>query len=155
MLTKIKRFRYVIWIVLIISVSLFVFNIFFGNKLILKKLIGHLEKEIEAQTSLEIIDVESQYGKLNGNGNGVQYFGVVLVHADNEEDVKKFVKKKANDYEVLEYTVQSEAIVNNKYVQNIQIEYDEKNINWLDGGYYSIYFYESDGKGNVFAFSGH
>jgi hypothetical protein len=51
----------------------------------------------------DIIESKSVYGKLNGNGNGIQYFGVVLVAKDSIKDVDSLISILDDKFEIEDF----------------------------------------------------
>ena len=47
--------------------------------MLLRGFVSDLKSELRAAEGIEIIETVSEYGKLNGNGNGINFFGAVLV----------------------------------------------------------------------------
>ena len=84
-----KKHHIVIIASTIIGISIFLLLCFsFGrNCFISSKLMNSFQSTIEQNTDIEIIDEQSTYGKLNGNGNGINYFGAVLVKSESSKDI--------------------------------------------------------------------
>ena len=57
------------------------------NKELLDELMMNFQSFIESSADVEIIETKSVYGKLNGNGNGIQFFGVALLRVNTIKDV--------------------------------------------------------------------
>lgn len=89
----------------------------------------------------DIIETKSVYGKLNGNGNGINYFGAVLIDKDAIDDVDSLVAKLDEEFEVVEYCVQKESKITSKYLEHRTLKYDT-DVKEEDG-YISIQFYNS------------
>ena len=73
-----KKLLVVIIFIVVISISLFVVVIPLANNYYAKQVEKEL-RETPLPENTEIIDSVSLAGKLVGNGNGVQYFGVILL----------------------------------------------------------------------------
>ena len=73
-----KKLLVVIIFIVVISISLFVVVIPLANNYYAKQVEKEL-RETPLPENTEIIDSVSLAGKLVGNGNGVQYFGAILL----------------------------------------------------------------------------
>ncbi len=142
---KLMKIISAFFIVIIVLIILFILSLFVNhNFLINQKLTRNFENIIKTQSEIEIIQSKSVYGKLNGNGNGINYFGTVLVKSDSEEKLKELLPLLDEKYEIVGYVVQSGTVVNNKLIEHVNLEYDES----LSKGetYYSIYYFNASNK---------
>ena len=58
-------------------------------------------RKIELPEQTEFVEAVSRAGKIYGNGNGMQYFGAILVTSDlTEEELKEYYKSFNKDIEV-------------------------------------------------------
>ncbi len=139
-----KRFMKIA-IVVVIAFVLIVFGslgFFFGlnqNTLISWKLTMDLKSEIEENSSMEVMDSARICGKLCGNGNGMEFYGAVLVKADSEEDIENFVSEIADDYDIVGYYVQAHKEIDGSLVGgSFFIQYE----NFPNDGetYYTVYY---------------
>lgn len=96
---------------------------------------------ISEYADADIIETKSVYGKLNGNGNGIQYFGSVLIRKDSIKDVVSLVEKLDLQFEIVEYCVQDECDISSKYLEHKTLKYDSP-ID-ADSEYISIIFFNS------------
>ena len=96
---------------------------------------------ISEYAGVDIIEAKSVYGKLNGNGNGIQYFGSVLIRKDSINDVVSLVEKLDLQFEIVEYCVQDECNISSKYLEHKTLKYDTP----IDDNseYISIIFFNS------------
>lgn len=94
---------------------------------------------ISEYADADIIETKSVYGKLNGNG--IQYFGSVLIQEDSIKDVASLVEKLDLQFEIVEYCVQDECDISSKYLEHTTLKYDSP-ID-ADSGYISIIFFNS------------
>lgn len=96
---------------------------------------------ISMYADADIIEAKSVYGKLNGNGNGIQYFGSVLIHKDSIKDVDSLVEELDLQFEIVEYCVQDERDISSKYLEHKTLKYDSP----IDANseYISIIFFNS------------
>ncbi len=125
------------------------------NKYLLEDMIERLTTAIEEAQSVELIEVQSVYGKLNGNGNGIQYYGTVLVKTSSEDNVKEIVESLSDQYEELNYCIQESGAVQSKYLEHVTVEY-EYSLMESEEEYYSIYFYVSHHENsNLLDIDGH
>ena len=90
--TLMMRKKVVLAVCLIVVSAILVISIN-RNKLILAWMTERMVLSIHKDDAMELLDVKSVYGKLNGNGNGIQYFAAALVRATSEDDVKEFIKE--------------------------------------------------------------
>ncbi len=104
-------------------------------------LIEVFSSTISEYTDADIIETKSVYGKLNGNGNGIQYFGSVLIRKDSIKDVVSLVEKLDLQFEIVEYCVQYECDISSKYLEHKTLKYDSP-ID-ADSEYISIIFFNS------------
>lgn len=132
MLKKIMTFT--ICIIVAISISFYIIIIPLFN--------DHYAKQVERKLrttplprETEIIDSVSQAGKLVGNGNGMQYFGAILLKSklslNDLEDYYSAYQK--NEWS---YIVEPQKTQIIKVVEHSRISFSEK----VDGdGYYIVY----------------
>lgn len=149
-------------IVIIIAITLLiaigaVFAIFSihttTNKRNLKELMSEFTMIINEVCTENIIESKSVYGKLNGNGNGIQYFGVVLVNKGSIPDINALISKLANKFDVVEWWAQENSDINTRHLEHQKLKYDT-NITAKDG-YISICFCTSHSNSNIFDIEGH
>lgn len=96
---------------------------------------------ISEYADADIIETKSFYGKLNGNGNGIQYFGCVLIQKDSINDVVSLVEKLDLQFEIVEYCVQDESDISSKYLEHKKLRYDS--LIDANSEYISIMFFNS------------
>lgn len=114
-----------------------------GGRLYNNALLWGMEHNLESTLSrgdVEILESQSVCGKLNGNGNGMEFFAAVLVTASQEE-LEMRISDLAEKYEVVEYVPQTEAKIDMKYLEHKSLSYDHEN--YTDGEYYTVYIYDS------------
>ena len=103
-----------------------------------------VEKEL-CETPLpektELIESISRAGKLTGNGNGMQYFGAILIRSDLslEELDAYYSGYRSNEWECLVETQEGQSI---EVIDHETLQFSEE---IEDGGYYIVY---SWGSGN-------
>ena len=111
--------------------------LFYWNSLILRGLVSEFKSELRAAEGIEIIETVSDYGKLNGNGNGINFFGAVLVKADDPAVLDALVSLN-KDFELLDYYKQEKREIDLKYAQRAHLSFEN-----LSPDYYVVWFYES------------
>ena len=128
--------------VLIISSALFTF--LNRNNFILKGFETDFEKAVKAE-GFEILETKSVCGKLNGNGNGMNYFSAVLIKAD-EDEVKALVEALETEFEVAKYYLQEDGKIATIHNEHGRLEYETA----IEEGetYYTVYVFESGIKGS-------
>ncbi len=97
--------------------------------------------EIPLQEETELIESLSQAGKLTGNGNGMQYFGAILIQSDLslEELDAYYSDYRSNEWEYIVKTQEGQSI---EVIDHGVLQFTEK---IKDNGYYIVY---SWGSGN-------
>lgn len=129
-----KKILIVIIFLVVISISLFIVIIPLVNNLYAKQLEREL-RETPLPEKTEIIDSVSRSGKLVGNGNGIQYFGAILLKSKlslNElEDYYSVYWK--NEWT---YVVEPQKNQSIEVVEHSRIRFSEKVGN---EGYYIVY----------------
>lgn len=139
----------VAFVLIVGAIATFMFrNLFISNDLIDK-----FENEISSYEGIEIIESQQTYGKLNGNGNGINYFGAVLLKADSTDSLDKIVSKLSNKYDIVEYNRQTSSQIDSYLLEHKSLSFD-KSIN-PDEEYYCIYYFHSSDKSNSFDVAGH
>ncbi|MBO7162412.1 MAG: hypothetical protein J6W15_06300 [Clostridia bacterium] len=123
--------------VLIISSALFTFLNW--NNFILKGFEADFEKAVQAE-GFEILETKSVCGKLNGNGNGINYFSAVLIKAD-EDEVKALVEALETEFEGAKYYLQEDGKIATIHNEHGRLEYETA----LENGktYYTVYVFDS------------
>jgi hypothetical protein len=111
--------------------------LFYWNSLILRGLVSDFKSELRAAEGIEIIETVSEYGKLNGNGNGINFFGAVLVKAEDPAVLDALVSLN-KDFELLDYYKQEKREIDLKYAQRAHLSFEN-----LSPDYYVVWFYES------------
>ena len=128
--------------VFIISFALFSFINW--NNFILKDFEADFEKAVKAE-GFEILETKSVCGKLNGNGNGINYFSAVLIKAD-ENEVKALVQGLETEFEIAKYYLQEDGKIATIHNEHGRLEY-ETALNENET-YYTVYVFESGIKGS-------
>ena len=89
----------------------------------------------------ELIEAISQTGKLTGNGNGMQYFGAILIKSElSLEELETYYSDyRSNEWEYLVEIQEGQSI---KVIEHEALQFSEE---IEDSGYYIVY---SWGSGN-------
>ena len=97
--------------------------------------------EIPLPEEAELIESLSQAGKLTGNGNGMQYFGAILIRSDlSLEELETYYSDyRSNEWEYLVEIQEGQSI---KEIEHKALQFSEE---IEDSGYYIVY---SWGSGN-------
>lgn len=108
-----------------------------------------------SDTAVEILELQSVCGKLNGNGNGMSYFGAALVEADSVEQMDTLAAELKADYDAVEYMLQEGPEVHSPYLEHKKLSFDGDKLQ--EGSTcYCIYFYIHDHpSSNLFDIRGH
>ena len=130
-----------VWCVVLLGFAVLLGVAAFANDLLLHSMVSKLDNALGRSAQVESIEVSSICGKLNGNGNGVQYFGAALVKTDSEEAVRTIVRELKEEYEVVDYCVQAEQNICVNYLEHKSLSFQYAS--FQDGTYYCIYFYNS------------
>ncbi len=111
--------------------------LFNWNFLLLRGLVSDLKSDLRAAEGIEIIETVSDYGKLNGNGNGINFFGAVLVKAENPDVLDTFVSLN-KDFEVLDCYRQDKREIDLTEARRAHLSFEN-----YSPDYYVVWFYES------------
>jgi len=133
----------------------FAIFVYFTNHLQMFRMQRKLSLTAAFQPGCTVLDSECVYGKLNGNGNGIVFFGAVLVSSESSADVDRVVEKLSSEYELVGSAPQfgTEVTLNSLEHRTVQFEYNYFSEN---KDYYIIFFFESDpGVVNPFDILGH
>lgn len=135
--TLMMRKKVVLAVCLIVVTAILVISIN-RNNLILSWMTERMVLSIHKDDAMELLDVKSVYGKLNGNG--IQYFAAALVRATSEDDVKEFIKEIDKTYEITGYSMQTDSQIHSKYLQHKTLNFQYSDFN-DEGVYYQVFFY--------------
>ena len=116
-------------------------GMFFLNDLILLGMVNGLKSAVKKNPQVQLVETQSVCGKINGNGNGIQYFGAVLIKSDDETAVKALLEELKGEYDEVGYCVQAGQNIRSSYLEHQTLSYDHDS--FQDATYYSIYFYNS------------
>lgn len=111
--------------------------LFYWNSFILRGLVSDFKAELRAAEGIEIVETVSDYGKLNGNGNGINYFGAVLVKVDNPDVLDTLVSLN-KDFDVMNYYKQENREIDLNYAEHAHLSFESH------GDYYVVWFYQGE-----------
>lgn len=111
------------------------------NKRILASLMDDFSDTVSQYSQEKIIETERVYGKLNGNGNGIAFFGAALVKKSAVTDMDGLLAQLDKEYENVGAVEQKGQKVESKYLEHRSLTYDTPVPD--DGGYITVYFYTS------------
>lgn len=143
-------------VVLIIAgiLAVLVIGIACWNSILLFCLSTDFKLQIKAADGITFQEIQSTYGKLSGNGNGIQFFGAALVSAESEEQVRQLVAELDEDFEVVGYTRQKNRVISSKFLEHQTLYFSTLDVS--NGECYQIYFFVSDSPySNPFDVRGH
>ncbi|MDL2287435.1 hypothetical protein LJB90_02595 [Eubacteriales bacterium OttesenSCG-928-G02] len=127
----------------------------FYNKYLISndKKLDNLEKHLlktKLPEDTEIIEAQSVLGKLNGNGNGMDYLATVLIKSE------KTLAELKGYYMLYEIEVQKQDSPEfiNKLLEHKNIIY-KSNLNFEEYDYYTIYISKSNYADSLFDIRGH
>ncbi len=102
---------------------------------------------------IEVIEYASIHGKLNGNGNGISYFGAALINADDEDLLDAVLEKiKGERYKIVEYSAQKGQAVVSSYLEHGSITFKTHIEN---GKYIIVFFFTDHPKSDMCDLAGH
>ena len=78
----------------------------------------------EYEEDVKIIETKSTYGKLVGNGNGIEYFGAVLVERDSVPNIDAILQDLNLQFESVEVLDQENQIIRSKYLEHRSLKYE-------------------------------
>ena len=124
------------------------------NQRNLNALMKEFKAIVSEHVGSAIVEEQSVYGKLNGNGNGIQYFGAVLVRKDAVEDVDALLAELDETFEIVECIEQNESTIVSRHLQHRTLTYDTPIAS--ENMYISICFYNSKHpKSSLWDLAGH
>ncbi len=124
-----------------------------GNAINLSILMGNFTGTVSDYASGEILELKSVYGKLNGNGNGTQYFGAALLKAESVKDLDALVAALEEKFEVVEVLEQQGAKIESRHLEHRELKFTAA----LDQNtaYIAVCFYDSTRNSNPLDIAGH
>lgn len=108
------------------------------NKENLNQMVGKFEEELENFEGVQIVEKQAVYGKLNGNGNGIQYFGAFLLENDSNVDWDGIEKKLDEEFELIERIELTSSDIYSKYLEHQELRF-QTNIDQENKNEYIVY----------------
>ncbi len=136
----------IICLLIIVAVILFLFSDDIRLAMVKSKFLA----QVNACEEIEFIESQSATGKLNGNGNGKQFFCAVLVYAESEETVKTLANELDQEFESVGYSLQNNKTIdnaNNKYLEHASVSFEKFPQN--SETCYVIYLFDTQSKMNL------
>ena len=150
-----KTIKYSIVVFAVVVILGLVINSFGKNTFLLNEMVKTLVDTAKETEGIEVLDTRYDYGKLTGNGNGIEYYGAILVKASSENDVIKLVEELESHYETADYCLQTDGVVDEEYVRGVHYMVDEDVFEKFSGNLYSVYFLTTNEDSNMFDPKGH
>lgn len=154
MLKKKHIINLVVTIVLLIPlVALYLFVT--QNTRLLNNMVNEMKSLIADYEKIELVETKSVYGKLNGNGNGIDFFGAALIRSDSEEAINELVSNLQEKYETVEYSPQNGNAVVSKYLEHRKLSFNHSFDSSDKSKYYTVYFFTHHKNANYMDPWGH
>lgn len=118
------------------------------NQILLDQMTARLVDTVSDYDEIELLDTRSVYGKLNGNGNGIQFFGAVLVRASSDSALQDVVEELSDGFEVVDLVPQKLSKIESKYLEHAHLEFQHPALE-EDGDCYRISFFCSEHEYSV------
>lgn len=143
-----------------------IFAVFIGNSLINDYKLNLFFKQlsnIKLPNETEVISENKYVGKLNGNGNGIDYFaGIIIDTKLSETELKKYYENinfeavsSSSNHDVLLGIVKLDSSqIDIEVLERYEIKFDENELEHLIGDAYLIYIYDG-GYDSLFDIRGH
>jgi len=109
------------------------------NMRILSNLLEDFSDTISEKTQAKLVESKGVYGKLNGNGNGIDYFGAVLLNKADVADLDALLVLLEEDFEIVGVLEQKSQKVESNHLQHRSLSY--KTPIAEDSQYLTVYFY--------------
>ena len=131
------------WGVLFLLSLLLLAILFFvnWNTLLLFQMDNTFTSAINNNNDIALIETQSVCGKLNGNGNGIQFFGAALITTQSKTDLDLLVQQLSSKYDIVQYAVQTGSKIETTYLEHASLQFDSDASN-IDGAYI-VYYYNS------------
>lgn len=136
----------------IVLLSVFIFF----NDILLGNMTRSFRREIrKSEAAVELLEVKSVCGKLNGNGNGMNYFGAALMTADSAEDMETLTAALEREFETVGYVIQEGTQVDVPHLEHRKLFFDDINFRENET-YYCVWFYiHEHPNSNIFDLRGY
>ena len=107
----------------------------------LNEMLDILADTISKYSNNEIIELKGTYGKLNGNGNGIRYFGAALVDKNAIDNPDGLIAELDSKFEIVGILDQDTNSIDIKYLEHESLSYDS--VLEQKKEYLTIFFYQS------------
>jgi len=94
------------------------------NSILLLSMHTQARTAIRQNAGVQLLDSASCYGKLNGNGNGISYFGAYLIAVDSDAQLESIVNSLSGQFETVTFEAQTGQAVQSKYLANRKLQFD-------------------------------
>ena len=141
---KLKRTLLVIGLIIVIGIGVYCVTQNTPakkNDRILAGLLNDFTDAISTLSQAKIVETKGICGKLYGNGNGMQYFGAVLVKQDSINDVTALLEQLDQMFEIVAVAAQEDNEIESKCLEHQSLRFDTT---VSDGTQYvSVWFFNS------------
>ncbi len=142
---KVTKILIIVFLVIVLAAILTIGTIALinnSNSSNLSTMVDNFNNTIKKEINGDVIEIKSIYGKLNGNGNGIQYFGSALIEKSSIENLDQLLAELESKFEIVGILEQNDRLINSKYLQHKSLHY---NYNFDQGReYVSVFFYNSN-----------
>lgn len=149
-----KKICIIIAVVLVVAVFAAVFVFATQNYRLLWSKVNDMRSVIKSYENVELIETKSVYGKLNGNGNGINFFGAALIRAESEDEIMEICQKLEEKFDISGYSRQTEKEIKTKYLVHEKLSFDY-DFDANDDNLYLVFFFDSDARANLMDPKGH
>ena len=140
--------------VLAIAIFAAIFLFCTQNYRLLSSKVNDMRSIIKSHENIQLIETKSVYGKLVGNGNGINFFGAALIRVNSEDEVIKICEKLREKFDISEYSRQTEKEIKTKYLEHRKLSFDY-DFGENDDNVYIVFFFDSDKRANLMDLNGH
>jgi len=123
------------------------------NENILANLMNDFSEKISTVSGADIVEMQGTYGKLNGNGNGISYFGAALLRKNSISDIEMLKETLDEDFEIIEVQVQQDRKIHSRHLEHRSLQFDTDISK--DGPYICISFYTTHPDSDLEDLLGH
>ena len=106
-----------------------------------KELENQLKATLEKH-KVEVIEVKTAFGKLNGDDDkALQFFAAVLIQSDSETAAATVTQALSGMFEEASFQLQTGSAIENKHLVHKTLSYDRTDFS--AGNYYTVYVYSN------------
>lgn len=150
-----KIVKYMLIVIGVVGVIIFLIGFWGRNVFILEDMITKLVETANRTEGVEVLDQCSDYGKLVGNGNGVEYYGAILIRTSSEEKVINLVEELEDAYEIVGYSEQTDREIDSVFWKGDFEKVSDDVFDECAGSLYRVYFFTTHEDSNLFDPKGH